>query len=111
MKVIRDFKEFYIRVKPLRFDQFDGLGIDPSREFGDFYVDRLDDLLKFCKNNPQYHIISNLSSGVSLNSPSLAAYSYELGQGDSDPDLIYIEKITWKAYEYSKISKFNLDQI
>lgn len=111
MRVIRDFKEFYIRVKPLRFDLFNGLDIVPSREFGDFYIDRLGDLLAFCKNEPQYHVISNLASGISLNSPSLAAYSYELGQGDSDPELIYIEKITWKAYEYLKVSKFNLDQI
>jgi len=111
MKVIRDFDEFYKRVKPLRFDDFDGLDIVPSTEFGDFFKNRLSDLLLFCKNNQQYHIISNLSLGVMLNKPSNEAHHYELGQGESDPELMYIEKINWKGYEYLKISKFNRDQL
>lgn len=110
MKVIHDFGEFYKLVKPLRFDDFEGLDIVPSTEFGEFFKDRLSDLLIFCGKNPQYHIISQLTYGVELNRPAEVVSSYELGQGDNDPDLIYIKKISLKTYQNLKIFKFRVNE-
>jgi len=110
MRVIHDFGEFYKLVKPLRFDDFDGLGIIPSTKLGVFFPSRLQDLLEFCKKNPKYHIISALAYGVEVNGPTENVSTYELGQGDSDPELMWVEKMDWEGYECLKILKFNVSQ-
>ena len=110
MRIIRNFGEFYKLIKPLRFEDFEGLDIVPSTPLGVFFKNRLSDLLEFCKKNPQYHVISQLSYGVELNRPMEVVSTYELGNGDNDPDLMYIKNINLKTFQNLRILKLKIDE-
>jgi hypothetical protein len=105
MKVIRDYIEFRKRTKPIR-DSFD-LDIVPDFELGIFFSDRFDELKHYCINNPQYHILSVLRSGVEVNAPVATAQFYLLAEGEVDPELCYTNPMTLEQSESLKIYEFN----
>lgn len=111
VKVVRDYKEFLKLVEPLCFNDFESLNIEPTMPSGVFGYDRHYELVEFCRKNPEYHVISHLGSGVIVNKPLEKVTSYELGRGENNPDLVYIESASWEYYVCLKTIKFNIDKL
>lgn len=99
-----------IRVEPLRFEDFDGLDIVPTTKLGVFRRKRIKDLLSFCEQNPEYHIISHLGPCIEMNKLHENATYYELGKGENDPELTYIALMDWKSYKGLKILEFHINK-
>lgn len=63
-------------------------GIRADCALGEFNKKRLDELLKFCRSNPDLHIASFMPGGVIFNRASPDARWYFLGDGDANPRLV-----------------------
>jgi hypothetical protein len=105
MKFIHDYIEFRNRTKPI-CDDFD-LDLIPDVELGGFFPHRLDELKRYCADNPEYHIISILPSAVKVNKPVPSARIYLLADGDADPSLWYCDDSCKAVFRYSKIREFD----
>ncbi len=56
--------------------------------FGAFNPRRIDELMAFKKQHPEYHIVSCVEPGVHINTYIPNSVCYYLGEGESDPLLI-----------------------
>ena len=111
MKIVHNYAEFFKRVKPLFYDDLENIGLFGSSAAGIFDNHRFTELTEFCSNNPKYHIISILEGGVEFNRPIDTKALYLLGLGDDDPELVYIAKISWKAFENLQVLKFRTHEL
>lgn len=110
MKIIHNYTEFKRRTAPLMDLDFALLDIAPDFRLGMFGPKRLPELITFCKNNPEYHIISFLRHvSIDVNTVIEPAAFYMLGQGDQDPELMLIPKMSKEAIEELRILKFDTD--
>lgn len=110
MKVIGNLKEFRRRTILVVDLDFEFINITPNSRLGIFNRERLSELVDFCKDNPEYHIISFLENGgVEINDAVEAAALYMLGRGDKDPDLMYVPRLSDDARADLEILKFNID--
>ena len=99
--------EFRLRTVPLSDTDFALLDIVPDDRIGFFNSNRLSELTTFCRNNPEYHIISYLKHNrVRVNAVVSTAHFYRLGQGDKDPELMCIPPISNTAIELLRIFEF-----
>ena len=88
MKIIFDSQEFSERTQ-LVGDHLDFFGIEPDTRLGHFFPNRLDELLRYCEQYPEFHIVSELKNGAGkINRPIENAVFYLLAEGDADPNLI-----------------------
>ncbi len=83
--------EFWERTAILIDYEFEDVDIVPSTLYG-FQPYRLEELIEFCAKNPDYHIISIVNGFLYFNKVMENASEYRLGQGDSNPDLVCLEK-------------------
>ncbi len=110
MKITNDPREFRLRAGLLMDLDFALLGITPTTQLGFFSRNRLAELLAYCRNNPEYHIVSFLQDApFKVNAVVEDAAFYMLGQGDSDPELMYAPKMNEELLFKLKVSKFDLD--
>jgi hypothetical protein len=105
MKFIKDYFEFRKRTMPVR-DDFN-LDISPDLVLGLFFQNRLDELKQYCIQHPQYHIISVLPSAAKANKPLPMARFYLLAEGDPNPELWYVNPITFDQFVKLEILKFD----
>ncbi len=106
MKIIYDYDEFHNRTKPIR-DHFDLDDIFPDTLTGVFFPSRLKELIQYCTERPEYHIMSYLPKQVKVNRAVDAACFYLLGTGDADPDLWYSLRFNQEKFESLQIYKFS----
>lgn len=110
MKIIHNYSEFKRLTAPLMDLDFALLDITPDFRLGMFGPKRLPELVTFCKNNPEYHIISSLRHvSVDVNAVVEPAAFYMLGQGDQDPELMLVPKMSKETAEQLRILKFDTD--
>ena len=91
MKVIPTFKEFVRRTTFLFDYEFEDVSIEPDSVMGAFHNHRHDELIKFCKANPEHHVISVVKGCLWFNKPMKDATSFYLGIGDAEPSLVCFE--------------------
>ncbi len=64
-----------------------------------------------CKNRPQYHIISILKQiPIKVNAVAASAAFFMLGDGDSDPELMYVPQMSKEGLADILNIEFNSDQ-
>lgn len=90
MKIL-DYETFWTTVDPLLKFDLDEMGITPDTDLGFFLKKRFDELVEYCKKNPNCHVIS-MWRGIKINTAIPNARSYMLGAGDPTPDLVWIRK-------------------
>lgn len=69
------------------YEDLEAIGITPRDAVGTFGSSDTTMLLKFCKDNPQYHIITRLSAAKTVNKFVNGNYIYTLAAGDRNPNL------------------------
>lgn len=86
VKIINTIDEFHRLTGPVMDLDFEFLDIVPSTRLGFFDRSRLSELVTFCKNNPEYHVISVLKQvPIKVNDVVRAAAFYmPLIQVESD---------------------------
>ena len=110
MKITNDSLEFRLRAGLLRDLDFALMDITPTTQLGFFARTRLAELLTFCRSNPEYHIISFLKhNSIKVNAVVEDASFYMLGQGDSDPELMYAPRMDEDILFKLKILEFETD--
>ncbi len=110
MKIINCYSEFKRRTDPLMDLDFALLDIAPDFRIGIFRPSRLPELVTFCQNSPEYHIMSFFRDTlIDVNAVVEKAAFYRLGRGDSDPELMLVPKMSKAAAEELRILKFDTD--
>lgn len=64
------------------------LGLQTENIGGAFRGDDVDDLLDFCAQNPQFHVVTSLGKGMYVNRYHSKGLSFFLANGDRSPDLM-----------------------
>jgi hypothetical protein len=107
---IKDINEFTKRVGLLRNADLSEYGIVADSITGDFWGNRIDELIAICAKHPDLHIISVLGyfSGKA-NHFVPGCKLYYLGRGDANSNLIY-SIATRRGIENLYIARFNRDQ-
>ena len=80
---------FFRRVGKMRFDDFKDLAIKPDEPIGIFSRSRILELINFCRENPDYHVISVTKQGIFLNGYTSQAAYYCVGWGEVNPRLAF----------------------
>ncbi len=101
MIIIPALKEFRKRTSVLLDYEFEDVSIVPDSLIGAFKAHRLEELKQFCKENPDYHIVSEVKYCLYFNKVIPHAQQFYLGKGDQNPDLACFEnyKIAEVIYE------------
>lgn len=80
--------EFHDRVGTIDYyEDVEALGLHPRNALGAFKGIDGDFLLRFCENNPDYHIVTRLSAFHTVNRFVRGDFIYNLALGDSDQSL------------------------
>jgi hypothetical protein len=87
MKVTTDFSEFFDTVG-LIIDQrrLRALGLQIENVTGTISPHEIEDVLDFCAQNPQYHVVSMIGEGIFLNRYDPRGDRFQLCDGDNDPN-------------------------
>jgi hypothetical protein len=88
--VVESYLEFDKRAGKLKFFDFDQIGIKPDTLSGIFYRPRIAELLKFCHENPEYHIVSMTKNYAIVNGYTSKGCFYFLAEGDTNPRLAFL---------------------
>ncbi len=91
MIIIPTLLEFMQRTAVLVDYEFEDADIIPDSIIGTFDNHRLDELIEFCSENSDFHIISVLNVGLFFNKILPNAQEFYLGQGDANSDLVCFE--------------------
>ena len=90
MRLCIDYREFIkVTGKILDSEMLERLALHPSTRLGVFEREQLPELVKFCKTNQQYHIISVVSDCMLVNTVKQDATMYFLGTGDKSENIFY----------------------
>lgn len=107
MKILSDIEEFNRRTRPLMDVDFALIDIVPTTRLGFFSKGRLPELILFCQNNPEYHIMSTLKNTlIKVNTVIDMAAFYMLGQGERDPELMFLLYMDEKSLSRLKTLEF-----
>ena len=88
-EVIADINEFYTRVHTISNDEeLRFLGFNVDSVVGTFHEEDLADLKQFCKDNPEFHIVTQTHPGRHVNRLIEKSDHYTLADGDANPNLI-----------------------
>ncbi len=104
MVIIPTLQEFLHRTVPLVDYEFEDADIVPDTITGDFRADRLAELQDFCRQNPEYHIISIIDACLYFNKIVCYAQDFHLAQGDSNPDLVCFENHRFRKFFHKNSS-------
>ena len=91
MIVVPKFVDFLNRVVTLTDYEFENVDLIPDTLCGTFSSDRFKELIYYCAEHEEFHIISIKRGGIYFNKPIAGADSYCLGRGDSNPKLVFID--------------------
>jgi len=89
MKIVHKIREFYEITKPIR--RWDEVIVDlkPDYQSSAFDNSRAEELITYCKKNPQFHIIS-IKNDVYYNRFMAKADLFMIAEGDQSSIVIYI---------------------
>jgi len=73
-------------------DDLFALGLDADDMAGLIVKERMNELIAFCRVNPELHIISMMPNGSMVNRVSPDAEYFVVGDGDSNPRLVAKDK-------------------
>ena len=80
--------EFYRRVGVINCVlRLNKLGLEPQCIIGTFYLSDIEKLFEICNENPSFHIITHIGSGLTVNHFVQGKYRFRLAEGDSDPSI------------------------
>ncbi|MBM4253599.1 MAG: hypothetical protein FJ146_16650 [Deltaproteobacteria bacterium] len=83
------YEEFRDRVKLIcSYKEIEWLGLEPKSISGMFFRDDATTLLRFCRENPSYHIVTITGPTRYENRFIADQRIYLLAQGDSNPQLL-----------------------
>ena len=89
IELIVDICEFYERVGMVApYTALERLGLATNLCFSFYWAEDLPQLLDFCRDNPEYHIISSDTPGRLVNRYLPGAKTYSLAKGDRNPNLV-----------------------
>lgn len=71
----------------------EALALHPSTRKGMFQPEQLPELLSFCEENPEYHIISVVNQLMFVNKMKDNGIVFYLGNGDKTENLYYSESL------------------
>ena len=63
------------------------LGIESPNAVGSFRKNLIQELIKFCKLNPKFHMITRIDDRLTVNRYVSGDYIYFIAEGDADPTL------------------------
>ena len=93
MKTYGDFNEFCKSsgLCTSAFHLMRSHGLEACNELGTFSPRRLPELIEFCKKNPDFHIVTYISTAEIVNyvAPDNAS-KYALARGERDPEITFI---------------------
>jgi hypothetical protein len=107
MTIIHNYRDFQKQVGWMMFDDFDEVAIKPCTFMGIFSKKRLNELIKFCNENPQYHIVSE-KKFCCFNRIIDDAPIYFLGKGSHCPALMYIPQFNSNDIYNLKLLEFDI---
>ena len=90
--------EFLNRTAIILDFEFEDINLIPNSPAGMFDNHRLEELKRFCVQNPVYHIVSVVNAGLYFNKPIPDAQTFYLAEGDSNPDLVCFESYRLARY-------------
>ena len=80
--------QFHLRTGMiLCLDRLTAMGLTPRLPVGSFFEKDTESLLKFCEENPQFHIVTRMSAALRINRYVPGGRRYYLAEGDNDPSL------------------------
>ena len=89
IELIVDICEFYRRVGLVAsYLDLEWLGLQPNLCSDFFWSEDLPHLQQFCRENPEYHIVSSSSPGRLENRYVPGAQTYSIANGDRNPNLV-----------------------
>jgi len=89
VELMVDINEFYNRTGLIAsYLRLIALGFNVEHYGATFRPDRLPDLIEFCESNPEYHILTCMAPGRTVNRYVEGKNLYRLGNGDKNPYLV-----------------------
>lgn len=87
MKLTYDHHEFSQRVREISdYDKLTELGFTTQTLSGIFFPSDANSLLRFCAENPEYHLTSSLGNCIIVNRYEPQGKTFKLAEGDRDPE-------------------------
>lgn len=87
MRLTFDNSEFIRRVRWISdHERLERLGFTTCSPMGSFFPSAAQQLLDFCAEHPEYHVVSYLGDGIFVNHYDPNAGVYKLADGDKDPN-------------------------
>ena len=83
-------------------EELKNLGIDSCDQHGHFFPKRAAELIQFCKQNHEYHIVSYMPN-MKINKFIPGASLYFLANGDPNPQLLYSTALCEEELEIFKL--------
>lgn len=108
IELLVDSGEFRARVGMIEdYLELEWLGFKLNNICGIFRSQDLPNLIAFCRDHPNYHIVSSLGSGRYINKYDPSARSYALANGDKNRSLAlnYFLNPQWPLIVEDTISK------
>lgn len=97
MRITTSYSEFVRDVKII-FDpmRLKSLGLELGEAMGSFWPSEMEDVLDFCAQNPEFHIVSSMGEGIFINRYDTRGKLFNLAEGDSDPDYMADRRHVYK---------------
>lgn len=99
-----DYSEFIARTGMLMDLDFQNMSIKPCRQIGAFEPGRLEELVEFCRKNPEYHIVTNVDM-MYINKLLVHGDDFYLARGDTEEDLVYMKRLSLTSFYALNIAK------
>lgn len=97
MRVTRDYQEFMNKTgMVMGFIRVRRLGFNADTIAGSFRPDSMEEVLDFCAQSSQFHIVSYLGEGVFINRYDEKGGLFFLANGDRDPNFMLDSSISYK---------------
>mgnify|MGYP003683463007 CR=1 FL=1 len=81
-------QKFYLKTGIINcYKELEELGLYPLAATGIFWPGQTPDLLKFCRKNPEFHIVTYISASLMVNRYEPEDHRYMLANKDNDPKL------------------------
>jgi len=107
MRLIKELSEFYETLEPISGE--DNCGIVPCLNSDRFFPYRLKELLKFCAENPGYHIATQIDSFTTVNKFIESGKAFYLCTGDFDPEIVFFFEYRYEYERELELSEFDED--
>lgn len=90
MRFARSYSDFFDNTKMI-FDFFRlrSMGLEPDSFLGTFFPNKMTEVLDFCSQHPDFHIVSAVAGGLLVNRYDARGTVFQLAEGDASPDYVY----------------------